>query len=156
MGRGCWRGLRAVALPASAGTAFPLAGFHGGRPACPGLGEPSEAHTLRFDPHSFHHPKPASPIHAQTLSKRRTVSSFCVSFNSFLFFLVWQLLCLPRIRNNPLAGGWPFCSFACAVSDKRRYFRSCSPLPAGSQRQVAAVGLVGWCGAGGDARWELG
>lgn len=146
-GAGFWRGVHAVFLPASGGTAFPLAGFCCGRPACLGLGERSEVHAPRFDLYCFNHPKQASPVHMQILSKCQTVSSFCVSFNSLIFFLVWQLLCLMRIRNNPLAWSWPFCLFGCTVSDKHQHFKSfCFPLLPSSEQKVLVVGLVGWSG----------
>lgn len=96
----CWV-VRAVFLPASGGTAFPLAGFCCGRLACPGLGERSEVRAPRFDLHCFNHPKQASPVHMQILSKCQTVSSFCVSFNSFIFFLVWQLLSYENQKQPP-------------------------------------------------------
>lgn len=112
-GAGFWQRVRAVVLAASGGTAFPLAGFCCGWLGCPGLEECSEVHTPRFDLHCFNHPKHASPVHMQILSKSQTVSSFCISFNSFIFFFIWQLLHLRSIRNNFLALSWPFCFFFC-------------------------------------------
>lgn len=108
-GAGFWQRVRAADLAASGGTAFPLAGFCCGWLGCPGLGERSEVHTPRFDLHCFNHPKHASPVHMQILSKSQTVSYFCISFSSFVFFFIWQLLHLRSTRNNLLAWSWPFC-----------------------------------------------
>lgn len=92
-------------------------------------------------------PKQASPAHMQILSKRQTASPFCISFNSLIFFLVWELLHLMRMGKNPLAWSWPFGLFGCTVSDKHQYLKSfCFLLLSSSEQKVRALGPVGRSG----------
>lgn len=53
----------------------------------------------RFDLHCFNHPKQASPVHMQIL---KLCHPFCISCNSFVFFLVLQLLFLWDSDTIPL------------------------------------------------------
>lgn len=104
-----WWVVRDVFLTASGGAAFPLAGLCCNWLACPGLGERSEVHTPTFDLHCFNHPKQASPVHMQILTKCQNVSSFCVSFK-FRIFL--RLVTDMSYENQKLS---PCLELACLI-----------------------------------------